>query len=74
MTDVKTVRFEEGTFRLSLCRYEGGFDWWYIEHRCGGRWEGFCWIPSLSHYPCWDCHEVAPESIQVLFLFVKEET
>ena len=71
MTDCKTVRFKDGNFRLCQYRYEGGYDW-FIEHRCGGRWEGFSGTPSLCHHPCWTCREVAPDSIQVMFLFLKE--
>ncbi|KKN92465.1 hypothetical protein LCGC14_0209560 [marine sediment metagenome] len=73
MADYKTVRFEYGNFRLSRYRYKGGYDWWFIEHRCKDRWEGFSGTPSLCHRPCRNCQERAPDSIQVMLLFMKEE-
>jgi hypothetical protein len=72
MTDVKTVRFEDGNFRLSLYRYEGGYDWWFIEHKCGAHWEGFSGDPQICQAPCYRCGKVVPDGLQAMFWFVKE--
>jgi hypothetical protein len=74
MTDVKTVRFEDGLFRLSRYRYKGGFDWWFIEHRCGrgGHWKWFSGVPEDCHAPCWACTAVVPDGLHAMFWFVKD--